>query len=374
MEKQAALLLALCAMFLWGSWANTLLLFGTRFELYLFNYILGHFLAGFLTFHDALPSLNDTVSAGGFAMILLSALAGALFAVGSLLAVASLDLAGMALPTLILLSIAMAIGMPMLLLLEGWGTSMQLAYSFLGICLVLLAAFLDAWCHGSLQRDRNSNGSEGGPGHCFGLSSQFSSLSFWSFRATSTLVPNATASSLARSLEAPQDAARLTFLTHGSGALPSSMSSQQVLTGRSGPLPARRVKKANLGLIFAACGGFCFSTWPCLGSLVEGQTQWTTWDSGPKLNASAFFCDRGVAAASTALSLAVAYRCELELLEELFRTDALATLLGPLGRFRPRLGLFALHPGRSSAGERHCDVHHAVSAAGLRHLGGAGLG
>ena len=48
------------------------------------------------------------------------------------------------------------------------GTSMQLAYSFLGICLVLLAAFLDAWCHGSLQRDRNSNGSEGGPGHCFG--------------------------------------------------------------------------------------------------------------------------------------------------------------------------------------------------------------
>ena len=45
---------------------------------------------------------------------------------------------------------------------------MQLAYSFLGICLVLLAAFLDAWCHGSLQRDRNSNGSEGGPGHCFG--------------------------------------------------------------------------------------------------------------------------------------------------------------------------------------------------------------
>lgn len=289
MEKQAALLLALCAMFLWGSWANTLLLFGTRFELYLFNYILGHFLAGFLTFHDALPSLNDTVSAGGFAMILLSALAGALFALGSLLAVASLDLAGMALPTLILLSIEMAIGMPMLLLLEGWGTSMQLAYSFLGICLVLLAAFLDAWCHGSLQRDRNSNGSEGGPGHCFGLSSQFSSLSFWSFRATSTLVPNATASSLARSLEAPQDAARLTFLTHGSGALPSSMSSQQVLTGRSGPLPARRVKKANLGLIFAACGGFCFSTWPCLGSLVEGQTAWTTWDSGPKLNASAFF-------------------------------------------------------------------------------------
>ena len=89
----------------------------------------------------------------------------------------------------------------------------------------------------------------------------------------------------------------------------------QVLTGRSGPLPARRVKKANLGLIFAACGGFCFSTWPCLGSLVEGQTAWTTWDSGPKLNASAFFCDRGVAAASTALSLAVAYRCELELLE-----------------------------------------------------------
>ena len=93
MEKQAALLLALCAMFLWGSWANTLLLFGTRFELYLFNYIVGHFVAGFLTFHDALPSLA-AAGAEGIWVILLSGLAGALFALGSLLAVASLDLAG----------------------------------------------------------------------------------------------------------------------------------------------------------------------------------------------------------------------------------------------------------------------------------------
>ena len=93
MEKQAALWLALCAMFLWGSWANTLLLFRTRFELYLFNYILGHFLAGFITFHDALPSLRG-LGADGIWIIIVSLLAGALFAIGSLLAVASLDLAG----------------------------------------------------------------------------------------------------------------------------------------------------------------------------------------------------------------------------------------------------------------------------------------
>lgn len=117
-----------------------------------------------------------------------------------------------------------------------------------------------------------------------GLSSQFSSLSFWSFRATSTLASGAgvnSANSLVRSL-APE---ALTFLTHGS-VFPSSMSSQQVVTTRSGTFP-RRFKNANLGLIFAACGGFCFSAWPCLGSLVEGQTQWEIQAS--KVNASAFF-------------------------------------------------------------------------------------
>jgi len=189
----------------------------------------------------------------------------------------------MALPTLILLSIEMAVGMPMLLLLEGWGTSMQLIYSFLGIFSVLVAALLDAWCHWSLQRDRTTPAEEI-PGQCFGLSSQFSSLSFWSFRATSTLASGAgvnSANSLVRSL-APE---ALTFLTHGS-VFPSSMSSQQVVTTRSGTFP-RRFKNANLGLIFAACGGFCFSAWPCLGSLVEGQTQWEIQAS--KVNASAFF-------------------------------------------------------------------------------------
>ena len=281
MDRQVALLLALCAMFLWGSWANTLLLFRTRFELYLFNYILGHFVAGFLTFHDALPSLHAIGAASGAVVIIVSGLAGALFALGSLLAVASLDLAGMALPTLILLSIEMALGMPLLLLLEGWNSDMQLIYSFLGILAVLVAAILDACCHSSLHRDR-SNGDREELGQCLGLSSQFSSLSFWSFRATSA-VASMVAGSLARSL-APE---ALTFLTHGS-VLPSSVSmSQQVLTVTSGPIQGRRFKHANLGLIFAACGGLCFSTWPCIASMVEGQSRWDIFPVG--LNASAFF-------------------------------------------------------------------------------------
>ena len=269
MERQAALLLALCAMFLWGSWANTLLLFRTRYELYLFNYILGHFLAGFLMFHEALPSLQAASGAAGATVLIFSGLAGVLFALGSLLAVASLDLAGMALPTLILLSIEMALGMPMLLLLEGSSGAAQVIYSFLGILSVLIAALLDAWCHWSLQRDRNRE--ESSHSQCLALSSQFSSLSFWSFRATSTFA----AGSLARSL-APE---ALTFLTHGS-VLPSG-SSQQVLSGT-----VSRVKHTNRGLLFAACGGFCFSAWPCMASMVEGQSRWT-FDTS--LNASAFF-------------------------------------------------------------------------------------
>jgi len=267
MEKQAALLLALCAMFLWGSWANTLLLFRTRFELYLFNYILGHFLAGFITFHDALPSLHG-LGADGIWIIIVSLLAGALFAIGSLLAVASLDLAGMALPTLILLSIEMAVGMPMLLLLEGWGTSMQLVYSFLGIFSVLVAALLDAWCHWSLQRDRTTPAEEI-PGQCFGLSSQFSSLSFWSFRATSTLASGAgvnSANSLVRSL-APE---ALTFLTHGS-VFPSSMSSQQVVTSRSGCLlsiQAGRILGNAMAMSITRCQPLVCASW---GVLVWGE-------------------------------------------------------------------------------------------------------
>ena len=279
------MLLALCAMFLWGSWANTLLLFRTRFELYLFNYILGHFLAGFLMLQDALPCLHAVTGTTGMIVILVSGLAGALFALGSLLAVASLDLVGMALPTLVLLSIEMALGMPLLLLLEGWDTPAQLMYSILGILAVLVAATLDAWCHSSLQEDRASREREE-VGQCLDLSGQFSSLSFWSFRATSaaaSMMPG----SLARSLS-PEATTRLTFLTHGS-VLPSSISgSQQVLTVHSGTvLSGRRFKHAQLGLVLAAGGGFCFAGWPCVASIVEGQSRWVIFSV--QLNASAFF-------------------------------------------------------------------------------------
>ena len=61
-----------------------------------------------------------------------------------------------------------------------------------------------------------------------------------------------------------------------------------MLTAASGWANARAVKRGNLGLTFAAIGGFCFALWPCISSCVEGQTQWgnafTT-----QLNASAFF-------------------------------------------------------------------------------------
>ena len=51
---------------------------------------------------------------------------------GSLLAVASIDLAGMALPTIVLLGVEMALGVPFLLLVEGWGSAQHMILAFAG--------------------------------------------------------------------------------------------------------------------------------------------------------------------------------------------------------------------------------------------------
>lgn len=266
-----------------------------------------------------------------------------------------------------------------------------------------------------------------------GLSSQFSSLSFWSFRATSTLASGAgvnSANSLVRSL-APE---ALTFLTHGS-VFPSSMSSQQVVTTRSGTFP-RRFKNANLGLIFAACGGFCFSAWPCLGSLVEGQTQWEIQAS--KVNASAFFFIYALGAVIAVLFLLpplcrwplhtgvslnfwrtdvpnknipktnwswssqdsqrhisnLCFFCLRNMFfiqnslipfagengfsyifrKELYRTEQLATFLGPFWWLCSWLGMFIVNPSWSKLGKCHGYVHYSMSAIGLCLLGCACLG
>jgi len=298
MEKPVALLLALAAMFLWGSWANTLLLSRIRFELYFFDYVLGHLLAGCLLLQDAAPSLQAAAGdASGIVVFVISALAGVLFALGSLLAVASIDLAGMALPTIILLGVEMALGVPFLLFVEGWGSDEHVLLSFAGVLAVLVATLLDGWCHWNLQKDcaseeRDQRDQSLPP--CFGcISSQFSSLSFWSFRATSVA-----AGSFARSL----NSTAVTFLTHGSAMPISSIGSQQVLTVSGGWANARAVKRGNLGLTFAAVGGFCFALWPCISSCVEGQTQWGN-AFATQLNASAFFFVYAVGALLAALLL-----------------------------------------------------------------------
>ncbi|CAE7534749.1 rep [Symbiodinium natans] len=295
MEKPVALLLALAAMFLWGSWANTLLLSRIRFELYFFDYILGHLLAGCILLQDAAPSLQAAAAdPSGAVVFVVSAIAGLLFALGSLLAVASIDLAGMAMPTIILLGVEMALGVPFLLFVEGWGSTEHVLLSFAGVVAVLGATLLDGWCHWNLQKDCAAEDREQSQLLCFGcMSSQFSSLSFWSFRATSVA-----AGSFARSL----NSTAVTFLTRGSALPVSSIGSQQVLTAASGWANARAVKRGNLGLTFAAIGGFCFALWPCISSCVEGQTQWgnafTT-----QLNASAFFLVYAVGALLAALLL-----------------------------------------------------------------------
>ena len=120
------------------------------------------------------------------------------------------------------------------------------ALPFAGVIAVLAATLLDGWCHWSLQKDCTPEEQESQP-LCFGftsnlgccyagyackscplsldmfrsapaLRSQFSSLSFWSFRATSVA-----AGSFARSL----NSTAVTFLTHGSALPVSSVGSQQ---------------------------------------------------------------------------------------------------------------------------------------------------
>ena len=111
---------------------------------------------------DAAPSLQAAAGdASGIVVFVISALAGVLFALGraadgwckgeawvklsqilnvqrraalrgSLLAVASIDLAGMALPTIILLGVEMALGVPFLLFVEGWGSDEHVLLSFAG--------------------------------------------------------------------------------------------------------------------------------------------------------------------------------------------------------------------------------------------------
>ncbi|CAJ1389014.1 unnamed protein product, partial [Effrenium voratum] len=275
METNEAVLLAVCAMFLWGSWANTLLLFRDRFELYLLDYAFGHLLAGCVGLQDAVLSLRHVSGGAGVGVVLASGCAGVLFAIGSLLCVASIDLAGMALPTLVMLSVEMALGVPLLLLIEGWGTAGHVALTLSGVMAVLLAALFDGWCHWSLQCDRaraeraerlerfERSELEALPGQCLGLSSQFSSLSFWSFRASLAASDRAERSAAERS--ADRATATLSFLAHGSipSLIPQVRRSQRNVRGE-------RSSKAT-GLALAACGGACFALWPCVGSLVEGQ-------------------------------------------------------------------------------------------------------
>lgn len=287
--EESAIILALVSMVLWGSWANTLLLARTRFELYFMDYALGHLLAGCLMIGNAQPSLAMAASTGwpGAAVFMTCCLAGVIFAIASFLAVVSIELAGMALATVILLGIEMSIGVPFLLVMEGWGTSRHVCLSLAGVAAVLGAVALDTACHWQLERDQASDQREadrrstsGSPSHVSSAISNsfvhFSSLSFWSFRAASVA-----SRSIILETSASED------IAHPIGS--AGLSSEQPVDQNSHGA-CSVAKDRPRGLLLAACGGVFFAIWPCASSLVEGQSRWgEVFGPVAKLNPEGFF-------------------------------------------------------------------------------------
>merc|ERR1719464_1238863 len=117
-------------------------------------------IASLIQANSALPSLTTALTAGwdGAAVLLISAVSGFLYALASLLAIAFVDLACMSLSTVCLVSIEMVLGVPLLLLEEGIGTSAHLALSLAGIAAVLAAVAFDYLCHARLAKDLGHDG------------------------------------------------------------------------------------------------------------------------------------------------------------------------------------------------------------------------
>lgn len=251
-------------MVLWGSWANMLLLAKARFELFFFDYIIGHWTVGLIQAGTAWHSLSRAAHAGWFGVAAFGICGGAglLFAAASLFAVAACDLAGMAISTVCLLSVEMCIGVPLLLCLEGFGTAAHLIFSFVGVGLVLAAVALDYKCQMQLAEDRLIPTL---------LTTKADGLQ------RDVLDCSATNDNAAQS----EAAGLIQELGESPVATPSAATEPNKFD-----LP---VGQGHRGLFLAACAGVCFAVWPCASSVVQGQSRFHDVLESGTLDPSGFF-------------------------------------------------------------------------------------
>lgn len=268
-----ALLLAITSMLFWGSWANTLLMAKTRFELFFLNYMVGNGIAAVLmaSFVErpnfACPPPGCTTS------FMLSLIAGAFYAGGSILMTNALDLAGMSLVVPVVMGMEFALGTPLMLLVEGFGVPAHWALSLAGVATVLVAMILDSISHdrlvaeatekldevhdtGDVAEQPNPHGSP---------PTYHRSQTLPSFQRSATRQPRM----LTRSMTLPNVSSKIL-----KGRLMRSS------TGWAPTLPLRTedersiegdTENGRFGFALAVIAGLLFALWPCLASIAEGN-------------------------------------------------------------------------------------------------------
>src|SRR5258708_8674628 len=144
----------------WGSWANTYKgVKNYRFELFYWDYALGIFLIAVAlaftmgnTSNDASSFLNNIRTADRSNFIYTLAV-GAVFHLATLLLVAAIDMAGLAIAFPVSIGIAMVVGVVSSYVLQPKGNAALLAA---GVASTVIAEILDVTAYGNLARSTRS--------------------------------------------------------------------------------------------------------------------------------------------------------------------------------------------------------------------------
>jgi len=273
-----ALLLAITSMLFWGSWANTLLMAKTRFELFFLNYMLGNAIAALLM---ALFVENPNLACpppGCTTSILLSLIAGVFYAGGSIIMTNALDLAGMSLVVPVVMGMEFALGTPLMLLVEGFGVPAHWILSLAGVATVLVAMTLDSISHDWLASEQPDKYDE--EHETFEIDVVEQHNPHGSHSSKETYKRSQTSPSFIRSATR-----QLTKITR-SATLPnviSTISKGRLLRSSTGWTPTTPActegessiesdeENGRLGFGLAVIAGLLFSLWPCLASIAEGN-------------------------------------------------------------------------------------------------------
>jgi glucose uptake protein len=153
-----ALVLMVCSMFCWGSWANTMKLSpGYRFQLFYWDYIVG-LIAGAIFWGSTLGSTGTVgrsfyadIAHSGTHPILLAMAGGAIFNIANLLLVAAIDIAGLAVAFPIGIGLALVVGAISTYIISPKGNPILL---FGGIALVVAAIVFDAIAYRLRETER----------------------------------------------------------------------------------------------------------------------------------------------------------------------------------------------------------------------------